>query len=360
MSRTSRFGSTTQVPRFSGSSRYGVEHARRAVAHAAVDHQLDAFQPEQVIAEPAADAEALEPLLEPVLGFRRAEAPGRHQHVGANGEPPLPPRTVEGTDLRGVQTWLGDTRQPDRVVRGAGGRDRRDPLLRGRLRDVVGDQVLGPVPEEPRRLAVFVALERAAVEHGGGWIGCLAIDPRRSQRRRVTDELVPDAVDDDRVVRRDGVEIVARGVATFGEKALVPTTPDDPLARRRLAHPRRHAGDDLRYGAGVVELHLAQHATGRLEVIVGVDQPRDDRRSAEVLDARRRPGQGADLVVADRDEPPVADGHGRCPGIGVIDRVNRAVDENEIRGEGIGSAGHRNLLAGSGWTVILAPRDDTA
>jgi hypothetical protein len=129
-------------------------------------------------------------------------------------------------------------------------------------------------------------------------------------------------------------------MATFGEKALVPTAPDDPLAARSLADAGRHPGDDLRYGPGVVELHLAQHATGRLQVIVGVDQPRDDRRSAQVLDAGRWSGQVADLGVADRDEPPIANRHGRRPGIGVINRVHGAVDENQIRGEHIGPARH--------------------
>ena len=129
-------------------------------------------------------------------------------------------------------------------------------------------------------------------------------------------------------------------MAPFGEKALVPTAPDDPLAARCLAHARRHPGHDLGYGPGVVELHLAQHATGRLQVIVGVDQPRDDRRSAQVFDAGRRSGQVADLAVADGDEPPIADRHGRRPRIGVIDRVHGAVDENQIRGEQIGPARH--------------------
>ena len=131
----------------------GVEHARRAVAHAAVDHQLDAFEPEQVVAEPAADARLLEPLLEPCSRFGRAEPPGRHQHVGADGELALALRAVEGADLRGIEPRLGDAGQPDRVVGAAGGRDRRDPLLLGRLRDVVGDQILGAVAEEPGRLA---------------------------------------------------------------------------------------------------------------------------------------------------------------------------------------------------------------
>ena len=42
-------------------------------------------------------------------------------------------------------------------------------------------------------------------------------------------------MDDDRVLRRNGVEIVAGGVATFGEKALIPTAPDDPLTSRRTS-----------------------------------------------------------------------------------------------------------------------------
>ena len=57
-----------------------------------------------------------------------------------------------------------------------------------------------------------------AVEHGGGWVGCLTIDPRRSQRRRVADELIPDAVDDDRVLGRNSIKVVTGGVAPFGEQ----------------------------------------------------------------------------------------------------------------------------------------------
>ncbi|MCC2629549.1 MAG: hypothetical protein K0S14_3199 [Thermomicrobiales bacterium] len=129
-------------------------------------------------------------------------------------------------------------------------------------------------------------------------------------------------------------------MATFGEKAFVPTAPDDPLAARCLAHARRHPGHDLGYGPAVVELHLTQHATGCLQMIVGVDQPRDDCRSAEVFDAGRRSGQVANLSVADSNEPPIADGHGRRPRIGVIDRVDGAVDENQIRGEQIGPVRH--------------------
>jgi hypothetical protein len=331
------------MSRTSRSVQIGVKHARRAVAHAAVAHQLDAFEPEQVIAEPAAKAQTREPLLQPLLALGRAETPGRHQHVGTDGELPLPPRAVKGTDFQRIEPRLGDARQPDRVVGAAGGRDRRHSLLLGRLRDVIGNQVFGPVAEEPCRLASFIALEGAAVEHVGGWVGCLAIDPRRSQRRRVADELVPDTVDDNRVLWRDGVEVVTGGMAAFGEQTLVPTAPDDPLARRRLAHAHRHAGDDLRYGPGVVELDLVQHAAGRLQVVVGVDQPRDDRRSAQVLDTRRRPGQDPNLVAADRDEPPIMDGNGRCPGMVIIDSVHGAVDENQIWGERIGRAGHHYL-----------------
>jgi hypothetical protein len=79
-------------------------------------------------------------------------------------------------------------------------------------------------------------------------------------------------------------------------------------------------------------------------MIVGVDQPRDDRRTAQVLDAGRWSSQVADLGVADRDEPPIADSHSRCPGIGVVNRVHGAVDENQIWGEQIGPAKHRHLL----------------
>src|SRR5215207_3448490 len=148
---------------------------------------------------------------------------------------------------------------------------------------------------------------------------------------------------------------MAGGMAAFSEETLVPTASDDPLARWRLAHARRHSGDDLGYGPGVVELDLAQHATGRLQMIVSVDQPRDDGRSAKVLDARRPPCQGADLIAADRDKSPISDGQRRCRWIGVIDRMNCAVDEYEIRGERVGRAGHRYLLkpARAGERLVL-------
>src|SRR5688500_9091352 len=133
-------------------------------------------------------------------------------------------------------------------------------------------------------------------------------------------------------------------MATFGEKTLVPTAPHDPLARRRLAYTHRHAGHNLGHGAGVEELDLAQHATGRLQVVMGVDQPRDDCRSAQILDARRRPGQRADLVATDRDEALIADCYSRRPGTAVIDRVDGAIDENQTRGERIGPTGHRYVL----------------
>src|SRR5215212_11415846 len=90
-------------------------------------------------------------------------------------------------------------------------------------------------------------------------------------------------------------------------------------------------------------------------MIVGVDQPWDDGGSVKVLDARRPPCRGADLIAADRDKSPISDGHRRCRWIGVIDRVNCAVDEDEVRSERIGRAGHLYLLkpARAGERLVL-------
>ena len=254
-------------------------------------------------------------------------------------------RAVEGADLFGIESRLRDSGQSDSVVGAACGLDRRDALILGRLRDVVGDQIFGAIAEEPSRLTPFVALERAAVEHVGGWIGCLAIDSRGPQRRRIADELVPDAMEDHRIVGRDGVEVVTGGVAPFGEQTLVPAAADHPFLFRRPTNSRRHALHDLGHGAGVVELNFAQHAPGRLQVIVGIDQTRHDRLPAQILDSRRWTSESANLIVAaDGDEPPVADGNGGCAGIPVIDRVDDRVDEDQIRSERSGRAGHSSLL----------------
>src|SRR5829696_8149342 len=100
-------------------------------------------------------------------------------------------------------------------------------------------------------------------------------------------------------------------MASFGEQTLVPTAPDDPLTPWRLAHTRRHTGDNLGHSASVVKLGLAQHTAGRLQVVVGVDQAWYDCRSAQILNACGRSSQGANFIATDRDEPPIADGHGR-------------------------------------------------
>src|ERR671913_352674 len=103
---------------------------------------------------------------------------------------------------------------------------------------MVGDHLFGAVAEESGRLTTLIPLERAAVKHVGGRIGCLAIDSSDLQCRRIADEFVPDTVDDDRIVGRDGVEVVAGGVAPFGEETLIPATPDDPLSLRHFPYSR--------------------------------------------------------------------------------------------------------------------------
>ena len=49
-------------------------------------------------------------------------------------------------------------------------------------------------------------------------------------RRGVRDELVPNPVQDYGMIRRDAVKFIARGMPALGEKTLIPTATQNPLA----------------------------------------------------------------------------------------------------------------------------------
>ena len=146
----------------------GLVHLGGAVADAAVGHQLDAFETEQIVAEAAHDASGGQATLDlvTVVGDvfgSLAKTPGGEEHLGPDGEDVLLGGAVEGADLAWVEAGLGDAGQPEGVVRPAGGGDGGDLVLLSRFGDGIEHQALGAGVEEAGGLAVLIALERPAV-----------------------------------------------------------------------------------------------------------------------------------------------------------------------------------------------------
>ena len=74
-------------------------------------------------------------------------------------------------------------------------------------------------------------------------------------------------------------------------------------------------------------------------MIVGVDQAWHHGRAGEVFDARSFPPAPGSRRRSDRDEAPIANGDGGRRRVVIIDGVDQAIDQDEIRGKEFGTAG---------------------
>ena len=254
----------------------------------------------------------------------------------------LPARSacLVGADLRGREPGLADGGEADAVVLAA---RRLRPPSPSRPRSARGLQRQISSFARSRKRPVGwpsrVALERAGVERPGR-VGRVAVDARRARSAaRVADELVPDALEHDRMLRRDAdrgraaSDAGARPAGSRPSRARAPTCPAAAFAQRAA-----DALDDLADRAAVEQLHLVEHAPGHLQVVVRVDEPGDHRAAGQVLARRRRaPGsrrrsrprrcgrRRSAIASHDRAGPDRACGRCRRSGVGACRRCYFAV-----------------------------------
>jgi hypothetical protein len=268
-----------------------------AVADPAVHHEFDGVEPEAVVAEAAAHADPLDKRLDLRLPLGGAEAPTRQAEPGANRQVAAFEGLVIGAQIVRVKAGIGDADQPERVEGARDAPERGDLLVKGRRRDVAGDHLFRAVAEESGWLAMLVTVERPGVGLRPVRVGCVARDPGQLYCLAVHHQLVPDAVQADRIEGRDLVQLFAARRSPLLQHALVPTAPDDPLARRRGRRPRRDARQHLPHRAAIVQADVAEEEAGCQHVAVGVDHARHDGATLQVNPARLRPGEPSNLVA---------------------------------------------------------------
>ncbi len=216
--------------------------------------------------------QGLDPGPDPGIPLRAAEAPTGRAQAGAHGEAAVLACELVGAQFIGIEAGIGYANQAH-GVEGARGTPQRGHFIGHRRRwDMALDHLLGAIPEEAGGPAIPVTVEGAGVGLRRVGVGRLGRDAGDGQRATVGDQLVPNAVQADGVVRRRAVQLPARGIAALGQQAFVPTGAHDPPAGRRLACALRHPGQDVVDRAAIVELDIGQQQTGHQHVAVGIDQ----------------------------------------------------------------------------------------
>ena len=150
------------------------------------------------------------------------------------------------------------------------------------------DQPLGLVDEHAGRPAAGGAHDQAAIglafrqHRAGGGIG-----RDRAQHRRVHPACVAiDAAQPHRSLGKDGVQVGGGGKDLFGPVVLVPSTTDQPLARRQVPFERLQAFEDLALAARADQVGTGQRHAQSDDVRVRIDEPGHDGRIAQVDQAR--------------------------------------------------------------------------
>ncbi len=154
-------------------------------------------------------------------------------------------------------------------------------------------------------LAMLVAIDRAVVR-----VGRIARDTGKLQRLRVRrHDVVAHAAENDRVIRRDSVEIMTRRDAALGEHRLVVAATQHPRSRRLRSGALLYQRRDLFNGRDGVrrEVDLGSREADPHDVGVRVVEPGNRRPSLQVdlIDVRADPRP--DVGQAPRGDDPFVD-----------------------------------------------------
>ena len=297
----------------------GGQHRGPARPERAVGADLDRAHREVVVAI-VRDRAGLEERLE--LRQRPAE-----HHVEARLEGPTVNQPLVGLDLVAAHPGIVHHRQAQLASLGVGQEDLLLELSRGRIGNAGPHQPHGAVDHHARRVAGGIADVAAALgvgrrlphlgdpERQGVGDGGVAIDPREEHR----------------VVGRHRVERVPGWPGGVGPVVLVPRAPEDPLARRGLAHAFLHHPDDLREAGRAAQVEPLEALAEPGEVTMGVVEARDDRPAAGIDDTGRgAPPPERAGVVAHEGDAGAVDRDRRGPRVPGVDGVHEGVVHDQI------------------------------
>ena len=165
-------------------------------------------------------------------------------------------------------------------------------------------------------------------------------------------------VDPDRMIHRDRVNPIApRQLST--PQRVVPITTGNPRAGRHGAGERRDSCHELLAAGRVAQLHRGQPEAAIHEVHVGIHEPGDDKRSAEVDRCVVAAGELTDIRrAADRRNPIAGDRDRLGLGLGRIPGPDASVYQNHGSGFHVPRSGFR-FGSGSGSRSLLHPASRT-
>ena len=275
-------------------------------------------------------------------------------------------RVAVDPDLVGRQPRVGVARDAERVQDADGRPQAAAQLPAAQRRELLEDERLRALPQQPDRIP-----GRVAVDHPAGRRRRVAIDAGELQRPRVHPHGVEGEVaQDDGMVGRHGVEVLpggqpARVRPRLVEQREVPAAAADPRARRhgggRPAHRGADLGDRLDRGEAHVQRQRRERQAGREAVHVGVVDPGQRRAALEVDHPRAAPGQPADLARRPRpDDPAAAHGDRLRDAIAAVERVHLAVEEDEVGRLGLRRPGGRRRKGQAGRRGGAGPQQRAA
>ncbi|MDA0220594.1 MAG: hypothetical protein O3B22_13630, partial [Proteobacteria bacterium] len=166
--------------------------------------------------------------------------------------------------------------------------------------------------------AVGFAATGTAAHDAAGRVLRRCVDPGKPERKAVArGEMGRDMPDENRDVGGDGIEIVARRVAVFGDQGFIVTRADQPAfveaaAVAMVAQRLLQLADRIdRPGRARLDIGKTKVERGTGEVAVAVDKARQHGQTVEVDDAGGGSGKAHHrLVVAHRQDAPARDGKG--------------------------------------------------
>ncbi|GGY51269.1 hypothetical protein GCM10010363_35330 [Streptomyces omiyaensis] len=205
----------------------------------------------------------------------------------------------------------------------------------------VEDEGTGGREEHSGRFAVPAAHDPSAARVGG-----VAGESGGAHRGPVEDGGLVEVEDEDGGVGGGGVQLGHGGHPALGELLRRPAADDPhPLAPGRPRRLFAEHGEPFAEGGDAVPAQLQDVVEAAADdVQVGVVESGDDAAAQRVDHAGRRtdvPGDGA--VVADGEDPSVADGERPGRRVGRIARVDLRVADDEVGRVFLGGAGHEPL-----------------
>ena len=212
------------------------------------------------------------------------------------------------------------------------------PLSQGRIED----ERARPSDQHAGRIAGLVALDRPARR-----VRRVLGVSDRAQRRGVQERMAVEVEDEDRRVRRHGIDLFERRPAPLGELELGPAADHaHPLRRRRpggllLQHAQRVGERRHPFPA---QLHVVVQPTAN-HVGVGIVEARNDAATAEVDDLGALAFQRHDVaLLADGGEELIFDRKRSCLRPGPIESCDAAVAQ-----DGVSHPVRFQRLLGRGW-----------